>query len=181
MRHRESRQPGSHEDPGGQQVRPWHDGIKVGGSNEDHQSCPKLARIGAYYAAWVRALRREPTNLEAAINEDATERAYLAVMNGDKHLSVPHHLHQWRAHNSGRSHLDGYIVAFEGEVRDAHGVPLLWRFDEEEAGLLHPGPLPASALNHAFLFYREGDKDDRFHTRWTPPPPGGAGRDHRDI
>ncbi len=137
------------------------------------KAAPSWPGICTYYAAWVRALRWEPTNPEAAINKDAPERVYLAVMNGDKHLLVLHHLHWWRAHDGGCSHLDGYIVAFEGEVRDAHGIPLLWRFDEEEAGLLHPGPLPASALNHASLFYREGDKDDRFHTRWTPLPPGG--------
>jgi hypothetical protein len=137
------------------------------------KAAPSWPGIGAYYAAWVRALRREPTNPEAAINEDAPERAYLAVMNGNKHLSVLHHLHWWRAHDGGRSCLDGYIVAFEGEVRDANGIPLLWRFDEEEAGLPHPGPLPAFALNHASLFYREGDKDDRFHNRRTPSPPGG--------
>jgi hypothetical protein len=146
--------------------------LRLAGATRTAKAAPSWPGIGAYYAAWVRTLRREPTNPEAAINKDAPERAYLAVMNGDKHLSVLHHLHRWRAHNGGRSRLDGYIVAFEGEVRDAHGAPLLWRFDEEEAGLLHPGPLPASALNHASLFYRKGDKDDRFHTRWTPPPPG---------
>jgi hypothetical protein len=146
---------------------------RLAGAMRTAEAAPSWPGICTYYAAWVRALRWEPTNLEAAINEDAPERAYLAVMNGDKHLSVLHHLHRWRAHNGGHSRLDGYIVAFEGEVRDAHGVPLLWKFDEEEAGLLHPGPLPASALNHASLFYREGDKDDRFHTRQTPPPLGG--------
>jgi hypothetical protein len=146
---------------------------RLAGATRTAKAAPSWPGICAYYVAWVRALRQEPTNPEAAINKDAPERAYLAVMNGDKHLTVLHHLHRWRAHDGGCSRLDGYIVAFEGEVRDAHGVPLLWRFDEEEAGLLHPGPLPASALNHASLFYREGDKDDRFHTRWTPLPPGG--------
>jgi hypothetical protein len=120
------------------------------------EAAPSWPGICTYYAAWVQALRQEPTNLEAAINKDAPERAYLAIMNGDKHLLVLHHLHRWRAHDGGRSRLDGYIVAFEGEVRDAHGIPLLWRFDEEEAGLLHPGPLPASSLNHAFPFLPRG-------------------------
>jgi hypothetical protein len=63
-------------------------------------------------------------------------------------------------------------VAFEGEVREAHGVPLLWRFDEEKAGLLHRGPLPTLALNHAAFFYPEGDGDNQFHNRRIPPPPG---------
>ncbi len=147
--------------------------LRLAGATRTAEAAPSWPGICAYYAAWVQALRQEPTNPEAAINEDAPERVYLAVMNGNKHLLVLPHLHRWRAHNGGCSHLDGYIVAFEGEVRDAQGIPLLWRFDEEEAGLLHPGPLPASALNHASLFYREGDKDDRFHTRQTPPPPRG--------
>jgi hypothetical protein len=96
-------------------------------------------------------------------------------MNGDRHLSVLHHLHRWRAHDGGQSRLGGAIVAFEGEVREAHGVPLLWRFDEEEAGLLSRGPLPTSALNHAAFFYHKGDRDNRFHNRWIPPPPGSWG------
>jgi hypothetical protein len=108
---------------------------------------------------------------EAAINEEAPKRAYLAIMNGATHLSVLHRLHQWKAPNSGCSCFDGCIVAFEGEARDAHGLPLLWKFDEQEELLLQCCQLPASALNHASLFYPNGDKDDRFHTCWTPPLP----------
>jgi hypothetical protein len=98
---------------------------RLAGATRTAEAAPSWPGICTYYAAWVRALRGEPTNPEAAINEDAPERAYLAVMNGNKHLLVLHHLHQWRAHDGGRRRLDGYIVAFEGEFRDAHGVPLL--------------------------------------------------------
>jgi hypothetical protein len=89
------------------------------------EASPSWPGIGAHYPAWVHSVKWDPTNPEAAINEDAPERAYLAVMNGDKHLSVLHHLHWWRAHDGGQSRLGGAIVAFEGEVREAHGVPLL--------------------------------------------------------
>jgi hypothetical protein len=112
---------------------------------------------------------------EAAINEEAPERAYLAVMNGATHLSVLQCLHRWKAPNGGRSCFDGCIVAFEGEARDAHGLPLLWKFDEQEELLLQCCQLPASALRHATLFYRNGDKDDRFHTCQISPPPGWHG------
>ena len=67
-----------------------------------------------------------------------------------------------------RSFVDGCIVAFEGEVRDVNGLPLLWRFDEEEEVLLQLSELPATALHHAASFYREGDKDDRFHNCGMP-------------
>jgi hypothetical protein len=145
---------------------------RLAGATRRAEASPSWPGIGAHYAAWVQSLKRDPTNPKATVNKDAPEREYLAVMNGDRHLLMFHHLHRWRAHDGGRSRLGGAIVAFEGEVREAHGVPLLWRFDEEEAGLLHRGPLPTLALNHAAFFYREGDQDDRFHTRRTPPPPG---------
>jgi hypothetical protein len=45
-------------------------------------------------------------------------------------------------------------------------------FDEQEEVLLQRRQLSASAFHHASLFYRNGDKDDRFHTSWTPPLPG---------
>jgi hypothetical protein len=85
---------------------------------------------GADYTAWVGALRRDPTSPKAVIHQDAPERVYLAVMNGAKHLLVLHHLHRWKAPNKGRSHLDGCIVGFKGEVQGMNGLPLLWRFDE---------------------------------------------------
>jgi hypothetical protein len=60
-------------------------------------------------------------------------------------------------------------VAFEGEVRDVHGLPRLWRFDEEEEKLLQLWPLVASTLEYATSFYRDGDRDDEFHNCQTPP------------
>ena len=139
------------------------------------EATPSWTGIGADYVAWVQALKQDPTSPEAAINEEALERAYLAVMNGATHLSVLHHLHRWKAPNGGRSRFDGCIVAFEGEAWDAHGLPLLWKFDEQEELLLQCRQLPASALHHASMFYRNGNKDDRFHTCQTPPPPGWHG------
>ena len=108
----------------------------------------------------MRAHRQDPANLEAAIKEDAPERAYLTIMNGAKHLLVLHHLQRWKTPDGGRSRLDGCIVAFEGEVQDAHGPPLLWKFDEQKELLLQRRQLPASALHHASLFYRNGNKDN---------------------
>jgi hypothetical protein len=49
-----------------------------------------------------------------------------------------------------------------------NGLPLLWRFDEEEEVLLHLSELPAAALHHAASFYRKGDKDNQFHNRGMP-------------
>jgi hypothetical protein len=135
------------------------------------EAAPSWTHIGADYAAWVGALRWDPANLEAAINEDAPKRAYLAVMNGAKHLSVLHRQHRWKTPDGGRSRLGGCIVPFEGEVWDAHSLSLLWKFDEEEEVLLELYQLPASALHHAALFYHDGNKNDQFHSRRTPPIP----------
>jgi hypothetical protein len=135
------------------------------------EAAPSWNGIGADYPAWVRALRRDPANPEAAIDNDAPERAYLAVMNGAKRLLVLHHLHRWKTPDRGCSCLDGCIAAFMGEVWDAHGLPLLWKFDKEEEVLLQLRQLPASALHHAALFYRDGNKDNQFHSRRTPPTP----------
>jgi hypothetical protein len=91
------------------------------------EAAPSWTSIGADYAAWVQALRQDPANLEAAINKVTHKRAYLAIINGAKHLSVLHHLHRWKTPDGGQSHLDGCIVAFEGEVQDAHSLPLVWK------------------------------------------------------
>jgi hypothetical protein len=139
------------------------------------EAAPSWTGIRANYAAWVQALKQDPMSPEAAINEEAPERAYLAIMNGTTHLSVLQRLHQWKAPDGGRSRFDGCIVAFEGEARDAHGLPLLWKFDKQEELLLQRCQLPASALRHATLFYPDGNKDDRFHTCQTSPPPGWHG------
>ena len=90
-------------------------------------------------------------------------------MNGGAYMLVIHHLFRWKAPDGGRSRLDGCIVAFEGEVRDVHGLPRLWRFDEEEEKLLQLWPLVASTLEYATSFYRDGDRDDEFHNCQTPP------------
>jgi hypothetical protein len=139
------------------------------------EAAPSWTGIRAKYAAWVQALKQDPMSLEAAINEEIPKRAYLAVMNGAMHLSVLHRLHRWKAPDGGRSCFDGCIVAFEGEAQDAHGIPLLWKFDEQEELLLQRRRLTASALHHASVFYRDGNKDDCFHTCRTPPPPGWHG------
>jgi hypothetical protein len=135
------------------------------------EAAPSWTGIGANYAACLQALRQDPMSPEAAIDKEAPERAYLAVMNGAMYLLVLHHLHRWKAPNGGHSCFNGCIVAFKGEVRDAHGLPLLWKFDKQEELLLQCRQLPASALHHASLFYRDGNKDNRFHTCRTPPPP----------
>jgi len=113
-------------------------------------------------------------NPDAAITDGSPEQAYLVIMNGDVQMSVIHHLFRWKAPDGVCSRLDGRIVAFEGEVLDAHGLPRLWRFTEEEEKLLQLRPLLADALEFAAMFYRDGDRDDEFHDRQTPPL-GGRG------
>ena len=138
------------------------------------EAAPGWTGAGADYAAWLRDLREDPANPEAAITDRAPERAYLVVMNGGAYMSVIHHLFRWKAPDGGRSRLDGRIVAFEGEVLDAHGLPRLWRFDEEEEKLLQLRPLSVEALGYAAKFYQHGDRDDEFHNRQTLPL-GGRG------
>jgi hypothetical protein len=58
------------------------------------EAAPSWTGIGANYAAWVQALKQDPMSPEAAINEEAPDRAYLAIMNGATHLSVLQHLHR---------------------------------------------------------------------------------------
>ena len=93
-------------------------------------------------------------------------------MNRGAHVSVIHHLFRWKAPDGGRSRLDRCIVDFEGEVLDAHGLPHLWRFAEEEEKLLQLRPLSAEVLEYAAMFYQQDgdrDRDDEFHDRQTPP------------
>jgi hypothetical protein len=129
------------------------------------KTAPGWAGMGADHAAWVQALHQDQSNPDAAIVDETSERVYLAIMNGAKHFSILHHLHWWKAAEGGRSRTDGCIVAFEGEVRDAYGLPLLWRFDEREEGLLHLRQLQSPALHWAALFYRDGKNHGRFHNR----------------
>ena len=74
-------------------------------------------------------------------------------MNGGTHMAVIHHIFQWKAPDGGCSCLDGCIAAFKGEILDAHGLPRLWRFAEEEESLLQLWPLLADALEYATMFY----------------------------
>jgi hypothetical protein len=62
-------------------------------------------------------------------------------------------------------------MAFEEEIWDEYGLPLLWRFDKNEEDLLQLAHLPAKFLAHAALFYRRGNRDERFHNQAIPPPP----------
>jgi hypothetical protein len=127
------------------------------------ETAPGWAGMGADHAAWVQALHQDQSNPDAAIVDITLERVYLAIMNGANHFSVLHHLHWWKAAEGGCSRTNGCIVAFEGEVRDAYGLPLLWRFDKKEEGLLHLRQLQSPALHRAALFYRDGKNDGRFH------------------
>jgi len=133
------------------------------------EAAPGWTGTGANYAAWLRDLWENPRKPNAAIIDGAPERAYLVVMNGGTYMSVIHHLFRWKASDGGCSRLDGCIVAFDGEVQDVHGLPHLWRFDKEEEKLLQLWPLAASTLEYATCFYRDGDRDDEFHNRQTPP------------
>ena len=140
-------------------------------------AAPGWTGVGADYATWLRDLWEDPTNPDAAITDGAPEQAYLVVMNGGAHMSVNHHLFRWKAPDGGRSRLDRCIVDFEGEVLDAHGLPHLWRFAEEEEKLLQLWPLSAEVLEYAAMFYQQDgdrDRDDEFHDRQTPPL-GGRG------
>jgi hypothetical protein len=56
------------------------------------EAAPSWTSIVVDYAAWVQASRQDPMSPEAAINEEAPVRVYLAIMNGAKHLLVLHHL-----------------------------------------------------------------------------------------
>ena len=132
-------------------------------------AAPGWTGAGADYAAWLRDLREDTTNPDAAITDRALEQAYLVIMNGGMHMAVIHHTFRWKATEGGQSHLVGRIVAFEGEILDAHGLPCLWRFAEEEEKLLQLQPLSADALEYAAMFYWDGDRDDEFHDRQTPP------------
>jgi len=133
------------------------------------EAAPGWTGVGANYAAWLRDLWGNPTNPDSVITDRAPERAYLVVMNRGKHMSVIHHLFRWKAPEGGRSCLDGHIVAFEGEVLDGHGLPRLWSFAEDEERLLQLRPLAIEALGYAARFYQDGDRDDEFHDRQTPP------------
>ena len=55
-------------------------------------AAPGWTGVGGDYAAWLRDLQEDPTNLDPAITDGAPERAYLVIMNGGVHMAVIHHL-----------------------------------------------------------------------------------------
>jgi hypothetical protein len=67
--------------------------FRLAGATRTGKAAPSWSGIRADHVAWMRALNRDPTNPDAAINGKAPERAYLAIMNGAKQFSVLHHLH----------------------------------------------------------------------------------------
>jgi hypothetical protein len=134
------------------------------------EAAPGWSSIGDDYKAWVEALCQAPGNPEAALNPRASEWAYLAILNGTKHFSVLHHLHQWKAPEGACSCFEGCIVAFEGDVRDEYSLPLLWRFEEDDEDLLQLAHLPAKLSTQAALFYRRVNWDERFHNQAIPTP-----------
>jgi hypothetical protein len=107
----------------------------------------------------VEALWQVPGSPEVALNPRAPKRAYLAILNGAKYFLVLHHLHRWKALEGARSCFEGCIVVFEGEVRDKYGLPLFWRFEEDDEDLLQLAPLPAKLSTQAALFYWRGNWD----------------------
>ena len=54
-------------------------------------------------------------------------------------------------------------MVFKGEVHDQHGLLLLWCFEEEDEDLLQFYPFPYATVEHATLFYLDGNVDNRFH------------------
>ena len=133
------------------------------------QARPGYPGMGIHYKAWTQALSRTPSSPVAAVDRIAPELAYLVRMNGESEFSVLHHLHRWRSPEGVRSRLNNRIVAFEGEVRSEHGLPLLFRFDEDDDKLLQLQLLPSGLANHAADFYRDGQQDDEFHRGQVPP------------
>jgi hypothetical protein len=117
------------------------------------KAAPGWSGIGADYKAWVKALCQAPGSPEAALNPRAPKWAYLAILNGAKHFLVLHHLYQWKAPEGACSCFEGCIVAFEGEVRDEYGFPLLWRFEEDNEDLLQLTHLPENLSTQVALFY----------------------------
>jgi len=133
------------------------------------QASPGFPGMGIHYKAWTQALSRTPSSPAADVDRIAPELAYLVRMNGESEFSVLHHLHRWRSPDGVRSRLNNQIVAFEGELRSEHGLPLLFRFDEDDDKLLQLQLLPTGLANHAADFYRDGQQDDAFHRGQVPP------------
>lgn len=110
-----------------------------------------------------RTLRLDQDDPEAVLVH-APGREYLAVLNGARCFSVLHNLHRWKAPTGTRSRFNGRIVAFEGEVLDQHGLPLLfWSFEEEDEDLLQFYSFPSAAVEQATHFYMGGNRDERLH------------------
>ena len=126
--------------------------------------------MGMHYTAWVNALGRNPSSPEAALGTIAPELAYLVRMNSKLQFVILHHIQRWRSPNGGRSCLHNRIVAFEGEVLPQYNLPLLYRFKKDDAELLQLQVMPTGAPSHATRFYRDGQRDDKFHWRVPPTP-----------
>jgi hypothetical protein len=71
------------------------------------EAAPGWTGTRADYEAWVEALHQEQWSPEAALIIRTPEWAYLAILNGSKHFSVLHHLHQWKAPDGVCSRLEG--------------------------------------------------------------------------
>ena len=71
------------------------------------EAAPGWTSRGADYAVWLWDLWGNPTNPDSVITDRAPEWAYLVVMNRGEHMSVIHHLFQWKAPEpkGGRSRL----------------------------------------------------------------------------
>ena len=126
------------------------------------EALPNWPGMGPDYTAWLNSLERTPSSPEAALGSTTPGRAYLAMMNGEQEFSVLHSVHRWTAAEGGRRSLHNRIVAFEGEVMPWYNVPLLYRFEEDDATLLQLEELPTTAPSHAAEFYRDGERDNSF-------------------
>ena len=116
------------------------------------EALPNWPGMGPDYTAWLNSLERNPASPEAALESTTPGRSYLAMMNGEQEFSVLHSVHRWTAAEGGRRSLHNRIVAFEGEVMPQYNVPLLYRFEEDDATLLQLEELPTTAPSHATEF-----------------------------
>ena len=113
-----------------------------------------------------RTLRLDQDDPEAVLVH-APGREYLAVLNGARCFSVLHNLHRWKAPTGTRSRFNGRIVAFEGEVLDQHGLPLLfWSFEEEDEDLLQFYSFP-SACRHVSFPRGISTSNACWHVPWS--------------
>ncbi len=133
----------------------------------------------AYYRACVEAITRAPNPLATALEPEAAERIYLAMVNGNGSFLVLHNLARFEEPVGMRSWVGGRIMAFEGEVRDDFGLPRFLQFNEPDDDLFVLDLFPLPALHSAAIFYhRDGENDLRFHNKVVPSPPSGQRYSH---